>query len=990
MDSMAPIPGATLSLTYLKAEDIEWEIAWHEDDWGTLDRSTVWATSNAAGRFAFDLSDEATHGAVVWVTHSGHMAGHVVLGPDSNSWPRDLRIVLHSAALMTVLVQDVNGIPAPRATVEQFGLTPDSAGRGSGTLSELRARRLLSREVVTGADGIALLDALPGEQMLVASRGGELSTPWRGPARERVVLTLVPSFEVAGDVVLPDWDHTKYEGERRITIAVQQKNLWRSLHTIRSVASGPWGPVSLPILDVERYRIRLEGAPIIPSEAFFAPPAPGARLDRDLVAELGIRMCLRVTDEDTNVLQEAVAKVYWQVPNDTERWNFIERGPLPPGNSNEGTIEAWSVPRGTVIVEASAPGHVTVRSGLVSAEAYENVSIPIILKRASRVTGRCLHKGKPVSDFEVLTWRTSDRSYTSKRFFDRQDGTFELDTAPEGDCWITACSGSLPGCEPRQIRTTAGGTTDVVLELPDALRGFGQVVDEETGEAIPNAYVQLFVPGDLLGIARWGDPIPAGPDGVFEIDGFREGKNELSVLAKGYSRILLTRSMVGDLLDWGTIKLSRSHTLTVVLEDTTGKNEFDGMVIAGKGDQVLPPQKIASDGTAQFTDVGAGTYAFVIEEPDGTTTSIVSTLSPGRDWDFRHRIAGLNQLTVEALVADSADLAGGLGIAVTWSSPLGYNVMRTVGPITDTKNAFEIDGIDSETVQAFVYDSLQVTRAIASGQFSGGRLHLTLPLASKFVVFEVVDGDANPVADVRIVASDPRQPGLHLMGSTNSQGLCELTGLSFGEAVVSLRHGSMGSQLGIPVDASSGRVKLVLDARARIELVVQDGDTRLEGVSCSLLDAGNPAILGGLTDADGRLTIRDLGEGDYLLDASKSDCWPVQVEARARATPGLLCVQVRRVGDLDLQIVAAGGLPVSGLPVELTSLEFGTSVSTWIEEKRVSASGLVTDLSGRIRVEGLPNGSYGWRLNRPEGEALEGDLVVRPRPETAVRLTLPE
>ncbi|NOT32130.1 MAG: hypothetical protein HOP15_16910 [Planctomycetes bacterium] len=804
-----------------------------------------------------------------------------------------------------------------------------------------------------------------------------------------MTLKLVPTFEVQGRVVLPDWSHLNDEGERRITIAAQQKNLWRSLHTIRAVESGAWGPVSLPVLGVERYRIRLEGTPIIPEEIFFPPPDPGASLNHDLVAEFGIRVCVRVTDEEARVLPEAVARVQWQNPEDPEHWNFVERGPYPPGDPNEGLIAAWSVPRGMVIVDASAPGHVTARSALVNAEAYENSCIPLTLKRASRVTGRCLHQGKPVPDFEVLTWRTSDRSYTSTRFFDREDGSFELDTAPEGDCWITASSGSLPGCEPRQIRTAAGSTTEVVLELPEALRGVGLVVDEETGEAIPEAFVQLFVPGDLIAIARWGDLIAAGPDGVFEVDGFRPGKNELRVLAKGYSRQFLTRSTVaGEILDWGVLPLARSHTLTVVLEDTTGRKDFDGIQVAGRGEQVLLPREVDSDGTVEFTDVGAGNYELIIEEPDGTTTSIVTRLLPGRDWTFRHRIAGANRLTVKVLVSDPAEFAGGLAVAVTWASPLGYSVKRTVGPVTETARVFEVDGIDSETAQAEIYD--EITRAAASGSFSGGNLHLTLALTDKPFVFEVVDGEDVPVADVRVAASDPRQPGLLLFGSTDSSGQCELRGLTEGEILVSLRHGTRGSRLGIPVDASARRAKLVLDARASIELVFQDGDEPLASVSCTLIDAASPTLLGGHTDEDGRLSIRELGEGGYRLDASKANCWPLQFTARAQPEPELQRVQMRRLGDLALQIVAAGGLPVFALAVELNSLEFGASVASWIEEKRVRSEGLVTDLQGRIRVEGLPRGSYGWRIELPDREALEGELVVEPGPTSEVRLSLPE
>lgn len=54
------------------------------------------------------------------------------------------------------------------------------------------------------------------------------------------------------------------------------------------------------------------------------------------------------------------------------------------------------------------------------------------------------------------------------------------------------------------------------------------------------------------------------------------------------------------------------------------------------------------------------------------------------------------------------------------------------------------------------------------------------------------------------------------------------------------------------------------------------------------------------------------------------------------------------------------------------------------------ASGLVTDLQGRIRVEGLPNGSYGWRITLPDGERLEGEALVEVGSGAPIRIVLPE
>ncbi len=87
---------------------------------------------------------------------------------------------------------------------------------------------------------------------------------------------------------------------------------------------------------------------------------------------------------------------------------------------------------------------------------------------------------------------------------------------------------------------------------------------------------------------------------------------------------------------------------------------------------------------------------------------------------------------------------------------------------------------------------------------------------------------------------------------------------------------------------------------------------------------------------------------------------------------------MRRLGDLELHVSIEGGLPVSGLPLQLTSTEFGSSVQAWIDAGQVRTPGLVTDLTGRVALEGLPHGPYAWAMTLPDGQVREGELTVEP------------
>jgi hypothetical protein len=742
--------------------------------------------------------------------------------------------------------------------------------------------------------------------------------------------------------------------------------------------------VVVPVLDVERYRVRLEGAPIIPGEVFFEPPPAGTRLTRDLSTDIGVNLWFRVTDEEDRVIPEAVVRVQFQDPADPDHWNFVERSAF-----ENGQINVWSVPPGTVMFEASAPGYVTLRSGLEATATYEHGYCPLVLRKAASVHGQCLHMGKPVQDFEVITWQTSDRaSAASTVFLDREDGSFELDRVPVGDSWITACSGRLPGCEPVQIHATEEAITEVVLELPVAVTGAGMIVDQDSDEPIPDAEVQLFVPGDVVPIARWGDPVPAGMDGAFEVSGFYPGENHLRVMAPGYSRKVVRKvAAAGELLDWGSIPLARAHRLTIALEDASGKNDLDGILVAGRGEQPLAPQPVSPDGIAEFQGVSAGLYELTIDQPDGTSTSLLTQLPPGRDWRIEHRIGGPNHLTVEMLVDDSSELAELSAIDVTYQSARGYRVRRTVGPIR--QRTLSVEGIDADSVQAEVYDHQTVTLASSGGSFSGGRLHLTLSLKGRRFSLRVVDPRGEPLSDVLVTLTDPEHPESFLTGSTNEGGECRLVGVAEGEVLVDLRH-ARGSHFGIPVDGSRDDAELVLDASAEVRLAFRDGDEPLRGVTCSIVDrAGSPLQVGTETDAAGQATFPRLGRALYRVRASRSDCWPVEVSAEARMSGEPARVQMRRLGDLELQVVTPEGLPVSSLPVEVVSLEFEVSVAQWLSAARVEGQGMVTDAQGCIRLARLPRGAYRWRIAFPGEEPVEGALEISHGSNPRIRLVLP-
>jgi hypothetical protein len=807
---------------------------------------------------------------------------------------------------------------------------------------------------------------------------GELeSAPWRGVWQEQVSLQLRASFELGGRVGLPGLDETG--GECRIAVAGQFHNLWRDLASLRDVHEGEWGPLQIPLCEADRYRIRLEGSSIIPAEVCFSPPSPGARVTKSLVAEPGVRLSFVVHDMAGAAIPDARVKAQWQDREDPYHWFFTEAE-----TNGEAAIDLF-VPRGSFKYEGQAPGHVPAVHGPSDTASCEGFVTVIALQKAGVLRGRVSHGGRPVPDFEIITWKSGmTTSRASRSFFDRADGTFELDTIPTGEFWVTANSAKTPACEPVQVSLPSGGETEVVLELSDGLPGRGRVIDQRTGAPLPEASIHLFVKGDVTPAARWGLPVPVKPDGTFEVGGYLPGANFIRAVAEGYSSQVVKREAEeGSVLDWGDLALVPSQDLTLLLEPAESAR---GATAHTKGTTPLPTTSFSEDGSLVYPSTNAGPYSVLITEADGETTQIEVNLVSGKDWTVRTRIAGDNRLSVLAMIDGRSAMERVNWVVASYQSLQGYRTIRTKG--NGGIGRLEIEGIDGPTVSVQLFGEEGVL-ATAGGAFQGGYLALDIPLDGHSLSVWVTDRSGEPVAEARVTLAFPDLPGLVFEGGTDANGECILRGVPKHEGLVSVRHGTLGFLLDAPVDAGQEGVEVVLDGSARIELALRDREAELPSVTCALLNRRGSVLLTDYSsDENGRATIANLTAGEYHMRATRPDCWAVDFMAKATTDDFVQTVQVRRLGDLELQVLTAEGQPVTGVPLELSSHEFGTDVGEWIREGRVPATELVTDSTGRIRVAKLPRGSYRWRLLGFDGGPTEGTLEVLPAQSTLVRIAL--
>jgi hypothetical protein len=970
-----PIQGASVRWLVLQEEDTEVLPGWLNPGWGVPARRGAETRTDQGGRFRFEGSpdQERPFGSVLVVTHVGHSPGGADLAAESNAWPVDLVVELQRTPAVEVRVVDALGNGVPDARVLHVTGPADGA----------RFRRFLSQEALTDDGGIAFLSPLDGHQAFWAERGSQRSIPWQGhecPAT--ITLRLGETFTLGGSVVLPDWSswNPEYEGERRILIAGFAGNLWRPLVNLRDVGSGPWGPVVVPREGMERIRVRLEGSPVLPLVDDFPTPPPGSYRRVDLVAELGVDVQIAVQDEGGRPIPTATARAWWGLIEAPSGANRVEGAA-----GTDGRILLSSVRAGTVTYVVSAPGYSFFQS-----EVAAPASFPVTLVKGGGIRGRCLHGGAPVRDFQVL-YREGGvvPIHTTKDFFDREDGRFEIDSLLPGEWWVLAASPTLPACQPVLVQVRAEEMAEVVLELPAPIRGGGQVIDHVTGEPIPLARVQVLAARVNGPSPRWRLPVPVAQDGTFDLDGFVVGPNHITVEADGYASTDVTATPTSaDFLDWGEIRLQRPQPLRVTLlglESLTSLQPSD-LTLSGLD---FEEQHFGTDGTVTVASVPPGEHRLFISYPDTSWSRLQIRLDAGQDWSLEYKVAGARGLELRVLDENGQALANPPSLLLAGQEPNELYVVRWRLPRAD--GSYRYEGLRGSRVQAFVMgedDEYVTSRDI---DLTADEQSAEIRLGDERFRLRVIDPEHAPVPGAWVSIRTTPGDDFVGVGSTDAEGWISLGGLPSGPLLLNVGHATAGTRFDVPIEASAKELELVLAASGSLELRLLDGDLPLAGVSTRIETAGGVRLADPRdTGSDGVVRHELLGAGHYRLGCRRADCWPTTVERVLEADEhASLTVQMRRLADLHLAFVNKDGLPVSGLDVTLRSIEFDAPVSSWITEGLVQSSGgLTTDRDGRVSVERLPRGAYAWSVTFGQ-RPLSGRVELAPEFQGAVTIFLP-
>ena len=982
-DSGRGIPNAELTWSALETEHLEWEPAWHHDDWGPMALSELTAVTNDAGAFVFETSPVITPdvGSILWARCVGYEAECALIEPGHSA--NTVTVTLARGAPTEVVVLDSDDRPVEGALVQQFGLTPARASvEAPAALDSRRARRYSLAEARTNSNGMCEMPAFPGEQVLRASHGGLHTKPWRGIPTQRITLRLHAGFSVSGTVSFPDWSHLNYEGERRITIEHLEGSIPYSLASLRFIEEGAWGPITLPLIEGGLYRARLSGSPIIPvTHEFPSPGTPGGKVYVDFAAELGHDIWFVALDEAGQIIPDAEAAVRWAVDG---RHETVRRRAM-----EDGYIGVWSVPRGKASVRVSADGFATAHLHDFDVPFPPGDVYTLTLARAGRVIGRCLHQGQPVEDFEVVVWERGRTSETQEHsFYGRQDGSFELDAVPIGQLFVTASSARNPPCEPRLIDVSEGSTISISLELPLSLTGRGVVTDATTGEPVRDALLQIAAQWQPAG--TWGPPQSVAHDGTFELTGLVAGENAVEAWAPGYAKVKVYVSAdVNEIADVGQIELQRGQRLTLQLIADSADHDFESWQVSSVDTQRLPVVHFSSDGIARYEDVHAGYLELVLQgdRADGWVR-MRPNLFPGEDWSLTHRVSGPKHLTVEVLEGEDATVEDISALLVSYRNADGVTTIH--GVALPASGSISLEGIDGGSVSVDAVDSNHRRVASAHGSFDGSApLTVRVQLGGDPLVTRVVDDQGETLSGVYVAACDPAQPLWSAFGTTDGSGEVLLFGIPDYPISLALSHPRAGHRTDARTAGGPGTEEFVLTSGASLRIRVVDDGVPIAGAQVQLLDEVNdPFRSHHYSDVAGMVEFLALHPGSFRVKARHPECWSTAIEATATLAPSVVDLQLPHLGNLEIVVRDSTGSSRPRVPLELTCLEFEVPVSQWLQAGLISGGPLTSDASGRVALQGLPHGHYRIDAVTPRATPLSETLVVEPGVSTSFEFVI--
>ena len=968
------------------AEALGWD---SKDEVGRDLDTSANSDATAIAHFGFARAPQkAMQDSYVYVTSPNHLAALVEVEPEQER----IALELEPADPLIVHVVNVAGEAIMGADVQSVGWI---AGHGE---------RLVKRSYVSDQDGIVNLCPLPNQSVLRATSDGLISPLWRGEhsaAGGDITLIISSAFEVRGQVNgAPDPEALAActvlvrMGERNRKPGSLRDEWSDSLGTAVVGPDGAWSFDSVPWMGAGEYVFRMQGKGAMPDEKRVHLDAPESLLV-DLSWATGFGLLLYVRDDNVQPLANALVSARWKTEEGWMDYHFR--------SSADGLVTMDSLPEAEVHVRVSAAGFATSSFGPFNMPAAGNSEgFYLDLSLAGVVEGRCVHKGAPVSDFEVTYWGNHSAFRVTEKFRDASDGRFVLDAVPRGDVHLLASS---DGLAPSEMATADSldvqtpevpgeGRIPVELELSSPLRGFGRVIDAATGKPVVGAIVSPRFSSNSAVLDAWEDPVQTDASGEFQGLALAAVSAALRVDAQGFSpHTLFVGTVAADFHNVGTIALEHFESIEVQLLSAE-EEDFRTYTCTLRGHSPVP---FDANGHARFDQVEAG-YHILSIQPENMYRRLDTaiTVEPGQPKRIEVSVNFGAPSVIELIPDEGLTVPEMLFLKVHRDSESSGSLVRleTFDEHLEVKTSLP----PGERMIFTVMDhlgTLHVTKWVTTSEAGGERIRLELKGKSHHLLF--VDSSGRPVPEPYVSVGTPpldSVAGWVEMGA-NTEGRLVLHDVS--ESRILLFATGPGDAVGQIQEVSLGPstpdepILVHYECDHSILALASERGQPLDGVNTSLRHSLTGTVLDrSSSDESGQLGFGPLATGTYLVQVASGGLWADTFTLHAPDTGQQQVFEVRRLGSIRVDLTREGQ-PMQGLVVDFISEERGTRASEWVMtgQAKVGASGLQTDTGGTVTLSGIPNGNYVLQVSMPGGEIFEQLVNVPALSEGLARIDLP-
>lgn len=671
---------------------------------------------------------------------------------------------------------------------------------------------------------------------------------------------------------------------------------------------------------------------------------------------------IKVVDSNLEPVYQAKVSLLWQASAGVE------------------ALESWTSPNGRASLAGPCPESVTLRveadgyaihseSGFAPRQESDDEYI-VTLVGAGAIEGQVLAEegGAPVESYHLFYWTTDEDVLRGFSYSD-PDGKFQLPAVPLGKIHLRAIpkvEGLAPSHAVLVENTTETETQTLYCPKPGIARG--QVIDASTGEGI-QARVQTGAASRFRTIGYFSEFVPTLADGTFEVP-VGSGHSSLRVAADGYEELHHAYLSTPEGLEAGLIRLSKLRDLVVTV---TGHGQWENTWLSTEGDHNSEMIWVPEDGRVVIPDVKGGAITLVLTEPSGYGVERFFDLIQESDWQqridvptgsLRVRVSGRTPEILESLSLRAWCVGDDRYISQTTINGDGEAHLRGLR--------------EGETLVEILMPDFRVaaSRIIVVGAEDLVEFHIE----DEAPVLEIKDLEGNPLPGANVsFFSLERSPWWSIDVVSDAQGIVHLGETGFDTLQAVVQDGTrFDAHNTVHLNSSNAPEPLTFDTRAAATFSVEDDGEPLSSFRFYLSPVGSEISMGlQQTDANGTASQQHLSSGPYTVRVATTGTWLLTDEIVLHDGPNTIDLEVVRLGSCRLEIPEDG--PASIFSVELQHQALGESLTSWIDEGRVTrpARGLTLD-SAPLVLTGIPSGTYTWSARSADGRSLTGTVDVPP------------